>query len=113
MAGERRTACKLQKSVVAGEHLVSGPVYQGVTATETTTRTVPSALVARTTYENAGWSVRFVKLPSTVSVPGYTHRVVVAYEGTQVAVDWLSHNCKPSAKAALYYVQKHADTTAK
>lgn len=76
-----------------------------------TTRSIPTALTCKTTYESDGWAVRFVKLASTVKVPGFTHRVVVSHDGQQVAVDWLSKNTKPSAKSALYYVQKHAQTS--
>lgn len=75
------------------------------TSTAVTRRPIPKALKPFTSYKAEGWEVRFVPVEN---VPGYTHRVLISFEGQQIARDWLGDTHKPSAKTALYYVQKHA-----
>jgi hypothetical protein len=55
------------------------------------------------TYESADGTV--IQFRCIDDMPGFSHRVTV--DG--VAKDWLSNECKPSAKVAEYFYGKHAE----
>lgn len=50
------------------------------------------------------WPISCATVNPDYTVPGFSHRVIV----NRRIVDWLSDSEKPSAKNALFFLEKHA-----